>query len=195
MRYGLILVLLLALTACNSPTESPTAAVTEAVADTVPPTTEASEPQPDAEATAEVTADPLEQAGVVLPPAGTLIAPATEDPNPDSAQPFDFIIFEQSGGPNNETFIIQVFNDGRVERDGVTTTISAQQVAMLDALLKELNFFGLQGQFAVPGASTDVYSYRITVEQGGGSRTINAQDGYTPTELLELFSLLAELGA
>ncbi len=196
MRYGLIflVLLMLPLAACNSaaePTSAP--AVTESVVDTVEPTAETVDPQ--AEATAEVTADPLEQAGVVLPPAGTLVAPATEDPNPNSGQPFDVITFEQSGGPNNINLVIQVFSDGRVVRDGNTSTISAEQVAMLDTMLKQLNFFGLQGQFAVPGASSDVYSYRITVDQDGGSRTINAQDGYTPTELLELFSALADLGA
>lgn len=195
MRYALVLLLCLmfVLAACDSLT------VDEATpADNTAPTTEANTVDISADATPEISAasteDPLVAANIALPLPGTVQAPATEEVFVMEGH-FDSIIFEQSGGPNNMNLVIEVYGDGRVVRDGVASTISEGQITELDSMLTAMNFFGLQGQFTVPGADADIYRYRITVEQQGGSRTINTQDGYTPQELLQLYAVLSAFGA
>ncbi|MBZ0295227.1 MAG: hypothetical protein K8L99_21870 [Anaerolineae bacterium] len=200
MRYALVflLSLILILAACDNPTAD-TPPVDEATpADVAAPTAETNTVDTPADGTPEISAegteDPLVAANIALPLPGTIQAPATEEALAPEGR-FDSMIFEQTGGPNNTTLTIEVYGDGRVVRNGVESTVSETQLMELENMLRELNFFGLQGQFTVPGAGEDIYRYRITVEQDGGSRMINAQDGYTPPELLELFAAVSALGA
>ena len=64
---------------------------------------------------------------------------------------------------------------------------------LLDSLLDQLNFFGLQGVFTAPGTSADTYQYSVTVNRAGSSRTIQAEDGFTPPELLQFLTLLSSI--
>lgn len=181
--------LMLALAACQP---APTVTETPVIDSAPPPATTAPTSEPGIELTAEST-QPLLVDDITMPPPGTLVTAAvTEDPR--AGIPFDSIIFEQSGGITATTVVVEVYSDGRVVRDGVESTISAEQVAALDSLIKSMNFFDLQGQFAMPGQNEDIYYYKITVEQAGSSRTINAQDGYTPDPLMDLFNTISVLG-
>ncbi|MBI5666443.1 MAG: hypothetical protein HZC41_00425 [Chloroflexi bacterium] len=124
---------------------------------------------------------------------GTIIPPATEDPL--AGTPFDRILFTRSGGIAGQTLTIEIRGDGTVIRDGVTSQISPEQVQQITDILDRMNFFGLQGVFTAPGTGADVYQYSVTVERQGASRTIDAQDGLTPAQLMALITALSEIGA
>jgi hypothetical protein len=133
-----------------------------------------------------------DEGALEVPLPGTLVASATEDP--DAGLIFDQITFTMSGGANDTSFTVELLQNGTVTRDGVVSQVGTDVVYEIDAMLDELNFFGLQGSYLGPPADEDVYQYRIEVVRGGASRLINAQDGYLPTELKALFARLADLG-
>jgi hypothetical protein len=204
-NLSLILIGMFFLAACggNAPaTTVPTAdsSVTADSSGTVVPATVAGlQPTPDLAATqsAEPTLIVQERSFSTdeppLPIPGTIIAPTT--PDPDAGLIFDTILLERTGGLAGIPLTVEVKSDGTVTRDGVTSTISPDQVAFLDNLLDQLNFFGLQGVFTAPGTSADTYHYAVTVERAGSSRTIRAEDGFLPSEMIQLLSLLSDLGA
>ncbi len=129
---------------------------------------------------------------VVLPLAGTIVPPATEDPA--SGQPFDLVQLDRTGGVAGKELVIELLADGTVTRDGVKSTIPADQVKEIADVLDQMGFFGMQGVFQGVGTSPDVYTYYITVERAGSSRTVTAQDGYIPPQLGNLLQLLSNLG-
>lgn len=129
---------------------------------------------------------------VVLPLAGTIVPPATEDPN--SGQLFDLVQFDRMGGAAGKELVIELLPDGTVTRDGVKSTIPADQVKEIADVLDQMGFFGMQGVFQGVGTSPEVYTYYITVERSGSSRMLTAQDGYLPPQLTNLVQLLSKLG-
>jgi hypothetical protein len=131
--------------------------------------------------------------GFTLPIPGTMIAAVTPDPNVGLI--FDTVQFVRTGGITGKTLTIDIKSDGSVVRDGVPSTISPDQVTLIDTVIDQLNWFGLDGVFEAPGTSADTYHYSVTVERAGSSRTINAEDGFTPSELLQFFSLLGSINA
>ena len=181
MRYGLSLCVtsILLLAACNpSPTQTP-----------APPTAAPSTPTPEV---LEQAQQPTPFAQVTLPPAGEIVAPATEDP--EAGLVFDLITFTQTGGPNNTELTIELHSDGTLVRNGETSTVSQEDIAAIDTMLDAVGFFGLEGIFAGPAPNPDVYSYTLTVERGGASRMLTAEDTYTPQELKQLFAAIINLG-
>lgn len=128
-----------------------------------------------------------------LPQPGSFSTPSTPDPNEGLI--FDVILFERTGGPEGEPLTIEVRSDGTVTRDGVASTITPEQVALIDGVLDQVRFFGLQGYFTAPGTSSELYTYRVTVDRAGSSRSIDMQDGLYPQELGQLIALLSSLGA
>lgn len=124
---------------------------------------------------------------------GTVSAPATEDPM--AGTPFERILFTRSGGVVGQTLTVEILGDGTVTRNGETSQISPEQVQQITDVLDQLDFFGLQGVFTAPGTGADIYQYSITVDRAdGSSRTIKAQDGLTPQQMMALFTVLAEIG-
>lgn len=153
---------------------------------------------PTAEATAAALAAEVTETPVVIveniPPAGTLVtAPATEDVS--AGVPFDLVRLDQTGGITGASLTVEVYNDGRVVRDGVESRITPEEVQAIDAIINEIGFFGISGQFRVPGNQADIYYYKIYVERAGSGRMIDAQDGYTPDPLLRLINAVGALGA
>jgi len=128
-----------------------------------------------------------------LPIPGTLDASTNIDP--EAGLVFDSIQLERTGGVAGQTLTIEVKSDGTFTRDGVPGNISPEQVTLIDNLIDQLNFFGLEGVFVAPGTSADVYRYQVRVSRAGSARMIQAQDGFTPSELIQFFSLLSSLGA
>jgi hypothetical protein len=126
-----------------------------------------------------------------LPAPGTIVA-ATEDPN--AGLVFDSLTLERTGGISGERLTVQVLSNGSVLRNGAASTISADQVTQIDALLDRMNFFQMQGVFTAPGAGADLFTYAITAERAGAVRTITAQDGLIPPELQMLITVLVQLG-
>lgn len=204
MRYISCLMLFTALTlaACGGDNsavtpELPTQASLDATQETQPivetPATEVTEGVAETTPEGEQTPDVL--AGVVIMP-GTVVAPATEDPA--VGQPFNSILYIQTGGASNSSLTVEVFADGRVMRNGTQApiTMSPDQIQELNGIIQRINFFSMQGSFtAAGGNASDTYRYSISVERAdGSSRTINAQDGLVPTELSELFVILVDAG-
>lgn len=126
-----------------------------------------------------------------LPAPGTIVA-ATEDPN--AGLVFDSLTMERTGGIAGELLTVQVLSNGSVFRNGAASAISADQVTQIDGLLDQMNFFQMQGVFTAPGAGADLFTYAITVERAGASRTVTAQDGLIPPELQALITALVQLG-
>ena len=128
-----------------------------------------------------------------LPLPGTIIPPATQDP--DAGKLFDSVGLNRTGGITSKELDVVVTSDGSVTRDGVKSTIPADKVKQISDKLDQMGFFGMQGVFQSPGTSADIYTYNLTVERNGTSRTVTAQDGYIPPELADLLQVLSQLGS
>jgi len=196
MRYtllALITALLLAGCAGETPSSLPTAAVVDAPTD-IPTADAGAAAAPEGEATR------LPPLGITVPPPGVIVtAPVTEEP-PDGRgfdinAPFERLIYQQTGGPNNLDLLIEIEADGSARRNGAPVAITPEEIAAINQKLRSVDFFNIIGQFTVAGGpGSEQYRYRLSVEQDGAGRTINAQDGYTPPELIELFALIAAVG-
>src|SRR3989304_2545583 len=127
-RWSLVIISLLVLAACNGTTAPTATPEPTAVPDTATP-------------------EPVQQATPIavdsLPPVGEMISSATEDP--EAGLVFDSIVFIQTGGASNIELTIELLSDGTLIRNGETSTVSQEDVLAIDAMLDELNFFGIQG--------------------------------------------------
>ncbi|MBI1281194.1 MAG: hypothetical protein GC179_23915 [Anaerolineaceae bacterium] len=130
---------------------------------------------------------------VVLPETGTIVPPATEDPS--AGKLYSSVALDRIGGIEGKPLDILLLSDGTLTRDGVKSVVPAEQVKQISDTLDQLGFFGLQGVFQGVGTSPDVYTYYITAERDGASRTITAQDGFMPPAFTELVRTLSQLGA
>jgi hypothetical protein len=128
-----------------------------------------------------------------MPIPGTIVMAATT-PDPDVGLIFDLIQYRQTGGITGQTLEIEVRSDGTLTRNGVPSTISPDQVTLIDNMIDQMNFFSINGVFTAPGSGADVIRYSVTVERAGTSVGIDAQDGLVPPELAQLFSILSSLG-
>lgn len=188
-RLAFLLIVALIVAACGgSPT--PTATPTPAPTETPIPDTAGGEPIPTRGFEALQVTIPVAQPGTPISPslAGTV--------QPANAAPFRFdrLFFAQTGGIAAMELTIEVFADGRVIRNGVESRTSAETVANLTALLEAFDVFRVAGQFMGLSASADAYTYAITIDAGGSSRTIMSQDGYTPPELFAIYDAVRALG-
>lgn len=156
----------------------------------------------------DVTVLPIPTAFVRTPAPGelplgdprTLVASETEDPEgPALLEQITLIV---SGGPqiNGQRppdSRIEIFNDGRITRDGKQGTIDLASIDHLNALINTMNFFGAQGNAVGNfGADDPVFYYSITViASGGRERTLNAHEGLMPVELKNLIGEVLILSA
>jgi hypothetical protein len=177
MRLAASLLLILLFAACNPATPTPTAT-------------------PTAEATSDAGTGQL---GVIsltieIPPPGTLVV--NNSNVPEGGRPpieLDTVTFARSGGIAGQQLVIELHSDGTLIRDGETSNVSEAVVADANNRLNLIDFYGIQGIFTGPLAP-DAFLYSLTVDSNIGSRTINAQDGLTPPELVDLFSFFSQLG-
>ncbi len=130
---------------------------------------------------------------VTLPETGTIVPPATEDPS--AGKLFDSVALERMGGTAGKPLNIMLLSDGTLTRDGVTSTLPADQVKQISDQLDQMGFFGLDGAFQGVGTSPDVYTYYITAKRDGSERTLIAQDGFIPPQITNLLQILSQLGA
>lgn len=198
MRYallGLTLAALLAGCAGETPAPLPTSAVIDAAPTDIPATDASVTLAPEGEAT------PLPPLDITMPPPGMIVTAAVTDEPPggpgfDVNAPFESLIFQQTGGPNNLDLLIEIDAAGGVRRNGAPVVVTPEEISAIDQKIKAVDFFDIVGQFTIAGGpSSDQYRYRLSVQQDGAGRSINAQDGYTPPALLELFAMIAALGA
>jgi hypothetical protein len=153
-------------------------------------------PDPNQSTGGEPTATSIiEQAVDVLPPPGTAVVPTQEALVGGNPVRFANILYEESGGPGDSHLLIEVYNDGRVIRDGVQTAVDTAAIETLNQMLVESDFFNIQGQFSVPGASSEVYEYVMRVElETGEARRLATQDNLTPIEIKRLFAHIRDFG-
>jgi hypothetical protein len=106
---------------------------------------------------------------------------------------FDKVTVIRSGGIDGSDLTIEIFQDGRVLRDGnPSTTLTPQQVMDLDALLDEIRIFSMSGQFAATFPRQDDYIYVINVDQADRSISHRADDTYIPGELTRVVQFAQE---
>jgi hypothetical protein len=129
---------------------------------------------------------------LAIAPPGTLVASETEEPEPGGM--FEFIYFQQTGGPANEEIIFQIFPDGRIVSQDRTVTVGQNVIEGLNDKITELNFFGMQGNLMGPPGRDDEYRYRIAVGRNGTERAISAQDRYMPPEFISFLSMIRNAG-
>lgn len=140
-----------------------------------------------------VTLAPPDPDALPVAPPGTLVASATEDPNADL--PFDRILLTRYSGPEGaEVIFIELFGDGTYTRNEESGTISAERVQRINDLIREINFFGMQGTLLGPSAETEDYRYRLTIERGPDDRSLTAQDGFYPREFQRLLAEVMSVG-
>ncbi|MAS32674.1 MAG: hypothetical protein CL610_01630 [Anaerolineaceae bacterium] len=137
----------------------------------------------------------VQQAIDMLPPPGTAQVVVTQEANAASV-PFFIISYEETGGPANTSLTLEIFNSGRVIRDGAELTVPQSTIDELNQMIQELSFMDIQGQFTLPGGGpSDVYSYTVRVElEDGSARRLEAHDRATPPELRRFFSTLRNVG-
>ncbi len=138
----------------------------------------------------------LDMTGMATPPpAGTAVVAAANTPDPLASIQFTTITFLQSGGSNDTRILVVLKGDGTFTRNDVPGSISADQVAMIDDYLNQINFFRISGTFTSANVRPDQHTYSVLVEKDGASATINMQDGLVPPELARLLAMLSTLGA
>ncbi|MEP6988097.1 MAG: protealysin inhibitor emfourin [Chloroflexota bacterium] len=130
---------------------------------------------------------------VQLPQPGTIIPPATQDP--DAGKLFDSVALNRSGGITGKELNVEIKNDGTLIRDGATSKATTDQVKQISDALDQIGIFGMQGIFQAPGTSADMYTYRITVQRNGSGKTITAQEGFIPPQLADLIQMMSHLGS
>lgn len=128
-----------------------------------------------------------------LPIPGTLVPPVAEDP--EIGLVFDMVLLSRTGGAAGIPLTVQIMGDGTVTRDGTVTSITPDQVKLIDDALDAFNFFGVEGVFEAPGRGEEVYHYELTVDRNGASKTIRADDGLIPPELAQIIALISAVGA
>jgi hypothetical protein len=177
MRLAVCLVLILLFAACGTATPAPTATATEDASDL--------------SATSEVGVLSMT---IEVPIPGTVMPGLSNMPTggrPTIA--FETVYFTRSGGIAGQTLNLQLEADGTLTRNDETISVPETTVAEVNDRLNRIDFYGLQGVFTGP-VSPDAFSYDLTVESNVGSRTISAQDGFIPPELLDLFNFISQLG-
>ena len=195
-RYALLLIVI-ALIAAGCGAQQPTAA---------PPTADAGGPTATSASIATPAGpvagftQPVDQAldmtvMATPPPAGTAVVAAANTPDPLASIQFTSITFLQTGGSSDARILIVLKGDGSFTRNDVPGSISADQVAMIDDYLNQINFFRISGTFTSANVRPDQHTYSVLVEKDGASATINMQDGLVPPELARLLAMLSTLGA
>lgn len=137
---------------------------------------------PEAEATVDLTA--------AL--AGTAVI--TEDPL--GGQPFDSLLFYQTGGASNETLTIELFSDGRLVRNGSESRVDSGVIEGVNVALNTVGFYTLQDIYSPPVGRTDAFRYTLLVRRGELEYQISANDGGLTAnpDLAALFVTVRNLG-
>ncbi|HEX2620049.1 MAG TPA: hypothetical protein VHL11_07875 [Phototrophicaceae bacterium] len=126
---------------------------------------------------------------------GTLVASKTEDP--DAGMPFTSLRLERSYGPDTGEdtsipMIIEIKADGTITRDDKTGKVSQQMLDQLNAMLREMNYFGISSDFLglTPIEGSGEYLYKITVVRGSMESMIPMRDSLLVQPFRDLIVLV-----
>jgi hypothetical protein len=102
------------------------------------------------------------------------------------------IIFQRSGGLAGKTVIWSIFPDGRVQSDQGITQLSSDDVSVLVAGLTSLGIFDLKDSYGTLTNCNDCFTYTITINADGKTKTVSTTEGATdtPAELGSILTLL-----
>lgn len=104
---------------------------------------------------------------------------------------FDKLAFVRYSGPEgSEVLNFKLNRDGTYTLNDQPGQISTTIVTSVDDLLDEVGFFAIASPMLGPNIESGNYRYRLTVTRGGDELTINAEDGFTPNDVLRIFSTL-----
>ncbi len=153
-----------------------------------------------------VTVPPAgEPTAPMAPPVGELATPAAtpevefdpEDPANEPLEPltggFEYIYFQQEGGQQEINIVIEVYADGRVVRDGLELPVPAEAIERLATRIDTIDFFNIIATFLGPPPDENDYRYLLFVRSADQERSIRAQDGFTPPEIVQLFSAIRSI--
>ncbi len=182
-----LLIMALILVACgNDATPEPTSVVSSDATHT---------PVPDdfnAEDNSIIIVTPQDQNVTdVVPLPGTLVYDA-EYVDEEMDAVFDRVVFTRSGGGEGApVYLLKLKQDGTYVLNHVTEgQVDAETITRIDDILDEINFFGITTPMISSVPNLDKYKYSITVERGGTSMTIHAEDGLIPQPVMPLFGAL-----
>jgi hypothetical protein len=137
----------------------------------------------------------LDMTGMATPPpAGTAVIVTPSTPDPLASIGFTTVEFTQTGGADNVNVYVILRSDGSFTRNDVPGSITADQVAMIDDYINQINFFRISGTFTSANLRPDQYTYSIRVEKDGAASRIAMQDGLIPPELDRLIEMVGTLG-
>lgn len=193
MIRAILLIMVLLLAACGgSPAPTATPPAPTATHTTVPLPTQPIQ----AGDVLPTSAFESAQVTIVAAQPGTVIPASDATIQPVNSQPFRFdsVVFTQTGGVTGTNLEIIVYGDGRFTRNGVEGRTSAETIANIAALITAFDFFRVEGQFMSPRASADTFTYTLTVNYAGQSRSIRSQDGATPDGLFVIYDVVRALG-
>jgi hypothetical protein len=91
-----------------------------------------------------------------------------------------------------KTVIWTIFPDGRVQSDQGITQLSSDDVSVLVAGLTSLGIFDLKDSYGTLTNCNDCFTYTITINADGKTKTISTTEGATdtPAELGSILTLL-----
>jgi hypothetical protein len=131
------------------------------------------------------------------PTGGTQGAPNA--PLPPSANTGPVILYERSGGLRGENDMWRIYGDGRVEgtRKGQAVTHAPVTLDVVNTAVTRLanaGFFQLEDAYMPANKCCDRYTYKITLVQGGQSKTVTTMDGVNyPPALAQALQTVDEL--
>jgi len=91
------------------------------------------------------------------------------------------ITFQRSGGLAGKTVVWTIYSDGRVESDQGTIQMSSGDVSKLGAGLTALGIFDLKDSYGGLTNCNDCFTYTLTINADGKTKTISTTDGATDT--------------
>lgn len=102
------------------------------------------------------------------------------------------ITFQRSGGLAGKTVVWTIYSDGRVQSDQGTTQLASGDVSILVAGLKALGIFDLKDSYGGFTNCKDCFTYTLTINADGKTKTITTTDGATdtPAELGKILTLI-----